>query len=114
MARGATGSVSERQQLWAEGNRFWLLRGHEGVCFLFLERNAPEGFRGPGRGSSQDLLKEDKLAVVKAKKEEKELARAINKAEKKDAAIAKFDKLKRLTGPATELPRNMGCNQRQA
>ncbi len=57
IARVATGSDSEMKQLWAEGNRFWLLRDHEGVCFVFLERNAPVGYRGPGRVStfSSDL-----------------------------------------------------------
>lgn len=55
-------------------------------------RTSPYVIRG---AKDRDPLKEDKLAAVKAKKEEKELARAIKKAEKKDAALAKFDRLKK-------------------
>ena len=55
-------------------------------------RTAPYIFRG---AKDRDPLKEDKLAAIKVRKEAKEIARALKKAEKKNAMVAKFDKIKK-------------------
>ena len=55
-------------------------------------RNSPYIIRG---ARDRDPLKEDKLAILKARKEVKEVARAIKKAEKKDETFAKIDRLKK-------------------
>jgi len=55
-------------------------------------RTSPYVIRG---AKDRDPLKEDKLAAIKAKKEAKEMARALKKAEKKDAMTAKADRIKK-------------------
>lgn len=55
-------------------------------------RTSPYIFRG---AKDRDPLREDRLAATKVRKEAKEIARALKKAEIKDAAIVKFEKLKK-------------------
>ena len=55
-----------------------------------LNRTSPYIIRG---AKDRDPLKEDKLAALKARKEEKEVTRALKKAEKRDKVQASIDKI---------------------